>query len=911
MQKRGFLVNTWNIVLLALLCILALFSVVFRTYAADIRPTEDSHVSVFLPNGEKVHIIDGEMTSLDADAIEVRPIVGNTSSQNIFISEEAGKDYKISITNNNSLFLNFSDEVVNFKDGIVVQPLQLFARANNKNSIEVTEITQVSDAQQSTVTILDPGSTLELGTSETPAGTEPKKNEESWSFTIASWNLYNLSDKKVGLTDDPTTLKINLLENYRKILTEYDVVFVQEIINLTAFKSICDRLGTEYSCLSIPETSPGLGRIHLNNRKEFYGLVYRTDVFVEPPKVENTSDSNDDWERPPMKATITFLLPNRTEYHLDVYNIHTKPAYAAKDKNDKHRPKSASVSNELAAIEEITKESEDRIFITGDLNADCSSYPQVRRNQFSGDNWNWYINFGEKTNTAAKSSCAYDRFILNKKMNWQYLDHGIYTGSTDPDGPVINAMIDGKRVSDHYLIWMKVGAGAINTDEPTYPDRAPVHLEGSGFKANMQNTPVYVVKETPINDQALIDVTERIERLSSNANGDLDRTLVWGSASPTGIYSAVLDINDDGTYQQDVDVVTQFNVTNLTKRKFSIMVTSEDGAIQENQHVRKRQKSSQANNLFGHADSSSIQAEDAQVFVTSYDQMDTQYNINTWQSMNGRDLSPIAVDGYPITTSFDDDGVIFDLIWPNIQQSYTENTYDSYGDSLNLVIDVNNNHVFDAGVDLVDTSSITDILAWFASGNQTLGPDSGNNTIATQQYKVFLAKKLPPSFVDLIGLDVESNEYDQATKIASQTYLCSPILTSENLSLLKEAAEIGFRIILPEQNIQDYQLDSQFSRYNEVSFQNVKIEESSTSCFSGSNMALANVSFEKSSESTFQSSNSMDLYQKFTVEGGSNSTVISPQFTVNNGFTLFIPKPDNTQAPREVFQFKTWQKSEL
>ena len=128
---------------------------------------------------------------------------------------------------------------------------------------------------------------------------------------------------------------------------------------------------------------------------------------------------------------------------------------------------------------------------------------------------------------------------------------------------------------------MKVGAGAINTDEPTYPDRAPVHLEGSGFKANMQNTPVYVVKETPINDQALIDVTERIERLSSNANGDLDRTLVWGSASPTGIYSAVLDINDDGTYQQDVDVVTQFNVTNLTKRKFSIMVTSEDGAIQE------------------------------------------------------------------------------------------------------------------------------------------------------------------------------------------------------------------------------------------------------------------------------------------------------------------------------------------
>ena len=389
--------------------------------ASDAVLTVSSDITLRQPNGTVQNLIAGDVTTLEVDAFQLTCITGKRKAQTIAINEQEGVNYIFEIPNGQSAYVNFTDQTVTFFPGtgdqIAVDERQVLAAGANNLKIGITVVTGQTSGDNKHQESLSPGGVFPLDTSSTPASASPAPQPAGWSFTLASWNLLNLSNNKVGLSGSPAHLNTNLLDNYAQILAQFDVIFIQEILGLDAFGRICDTLQVtdpQYQCMTVPGVgATGLGR-PLNNRREYYGLVYNSAIFPSPPQVFGTLNINDDWERPPMRARLRFPLPTGGDYVLTVYNIHTKPAYAAKDKHTNHQIRTASVANELAAVQALTEGSfapTGNVIVTGDLNADCGAYPVLRRTQFPSP-WVWHINAGQKTNTALNSSCAYDRFIF-------------------------------------------------------------------------------------------------------------------------------------------------------------------------------------------------------------------------------------------------------------------------------------------------------------------------------------------------------------------------------------------------------------------------------------------------------------------------------------------------------------------
>jgi deoxyribonuclease-1-like protein len=200
---------------------------------------------------------------------------------------------------------------------------------------------------------------------------------------------------------------------YADKIDDYDIIFIQEIRDKaeTAFPQLCSML-QNYSC----ESSSRAGR---SSSKEQYGIIYKNGINITQIKDYNP-DSNNWWERPPIKTTF-----NINGYELTTYNIHTKPD---------------DVQQELYYLEQIVSNN-GNVIVLGDLNADCSYYNNDKEIEF--DNWNWIIKDNQDT-TVSATNCAYDRIILNNNAKQELKNSGI-------DKKQITS-----SVSDHYLIWVEL-----------------------------------------------------------------------------------------------------------------------------------------------------------------------------------------------------------------------------------------------------------------------------------------------------------------------------------------------------------------------------------------------------------------------------------------------------------------------
>ena len=231
--------------------------------------------------------------------------------------------------------------------------------------------------------------------------------ESSDNFTVANWNLQVFGDTKA---DDSF-----LLFNYMSIISDYDIIFVQELRDKDgdSFDKLCFLL-RGYTC----ETSSRAGR---STSKEQYGIIYKNNIELIELEDYNP-DELDRWERPPIRAVF-----NVSGYLFTAYNIHTKPS---------------DVPNEMDYLEEIiTDEDKGNIIILGDLNADCDYYDRSEENNF--DTWNWLIEDDDDT-TVGQNICSYDRIIINDNMYPEYIDKGIRRKSINSD------------LSDHYLVWVQL-----------------------------------------------------------------------------------------------------------------------------------------------------------------------------------------------------------------------------------------------------------------------------------------------------------------------------------------------------------------------------------------------------------------------------------------------------------------------
>lgn len=225
---------------------------------------------------------------------------------------------------------------------------------------------------------------------------------------IANWNLQIFGVSKAS--------NIELMNSYTQIIDDYDIIFIQEIRDSsnTAFSNLCSML-QNYSCFS----SSRAGR---SSSKEQYGIIYKNTINITSSQDFNP-DSEDRWERPPIK--VNFQINN---YKLTTYNIHIKPDNA---------------QQELNYLEELIPDS-NNVIILGDLNADCSYYNAEKEIEF--DNWNWIIEDNDDT-TSSQSDCAYDRIILNNNAYEEYASSGIHKQDITTS------------LSDHYLVWVEMKIG--------------------------------------------------------------------------------------------------------------------------------------------------------------------------------------------------------------------------------------------------------------------------------------------------------------------------------------------------------------------------------------------------------------------------------------------------------------------
>lgn len=227
--------------------------------------------------------------------------------------------------------------------------------------------------------------------------------------TIMNWNLQIFGPTKAA--------NQTLLKEYSDEISKYDIVFVQEIRDEggTAFKALCDKL-PQYSCV----TTSRAGR---TSSKEQYGIIIKQGI-----KLINYTDFNMEdqltWERAPVKVDV---IVKNTE--LILYNIHTKPD---------------AVQQELQSLQNLitTKEtnSNEKIIILGDLNADCAYFDVSNKTIFSG--WTWVIMDNEDTTTSA-TDCAYDRIILNNNAMDNFQNQGVDISTTQDE-------------SDHFPVWVRL-----------------------------------------------------------------------------------------------------------------------------------------------------------------------------------------------------------------------------------------------------------------------------------------------------------------------------------------------------------------------------------------------------------------------------------------------------------------------
>ncbi|MGC1504640.1 MAG: endonuclease/exonuclease/phosphatase family protein [Sulfitobacter sp.] len=278
--------------------------------------------------------------------------------------------------------------------------------------------------------------------------------------------------------------------------------------------------------------------------------------------------------RPPIIATVTYtpVDPIFMPVVFDIYTSHTKPAYGYSANARPPGTVAGAANNsvvyyELRSIEQNLAAGANKMII-GDLNADCTSYPGYRRGTNFAGGWNWYINYGQKTNTAPGSSCAYDRIILNNALQAFYQAHGIFV---DHYGNATR--IDTQRVSDHFPVWVQFGetqagppppvaapvlAAALAGAEPPRKRRKflgsqTISASGAGLLGQATSAKFFVTSYTTSRNYKsnftydLVDVRGAPTPVTTNNLGDIEQTITWASP-PAGSYVFVFDANGDDKF---------------------------------------------------------------------------------------------------------------------------------------------------------------------------------------------------------------------------------------------------------------------------------------------------------------------------------------------------------------------------
>ena len=238
------------------------------------------------------------------------------------------------------------------------------------------------------------------------------------------------------------------------------------------------------------------------------------------------------------------------------------------------------------------------------------------------------------------------------------------------------------------------------------------------------------------------------------------------------------------------------------------------------------------------------------IYVVSMDLLQNHYSFTTWEA--ARKASPaIQLDkviAVPVnliqgripyellkdediknTLQISDEGLVFANIWPtpsNLIMSYVEpepNDFKTfteyYGKRFAIVVDVNRNGIFDTG-DKVDTHEIGPLADYFEN-NELLNEHCPVD--AVKAYQEFLNERVLPESRELSVNGV----YDDATKNASDEFLCQPYLTKSRFNLLSQYMQTTFVLLPSEEYLENKKLPNGVYRYEQVIIKNLETDPAS------------------------------------------------------------------------------------
>ncbi len=194
------------------------------------------------------------------------------------------------------------------------------------------------------------------------------------------------------------------------------------------------------------------------------------------------------------------------------------------------------------------------------------------------------------------------------------------------------------------------------------------------------------------------------------------------------------------------------------------------------------------------------------------------------------------------TVNVPEDGNVFLPIWINIADKIGQSSATTpnhfitrYGSNFNVVIDINQSGHYQVGEDKVDVHSIGKISSWLSNHDALNNTTQGAEAVAAiKQYQELLNGKLD------VKLAI-TGKFDKATESASITYVCLPSLIKNMSSVLDKDSQIGFKVLLPEQYIQNKQFLSGLYNYAKVNIKNSIVDNLGYSCVNGTDITLQDI----------------------------------------------------------------------
>lgn len=347
-----------------------------------------------------------------------------------------------------------------------------------------------------------------------------------------------------------------------------------------------------------------------------------------------------------------------------------------------------------------------------------------------------------------------------------------------------------------------------------------VHVISSNTAQNMAST-IEDLKENSV-FSAEVHITD---------DGVFEETITWKNPTP-GIYNIILDMDDDDTYDPNIDII------DYTDEIGFIVVDSSDSHndilhLGDNGIEREVYNSDIAENIYTLAKNLPTDV-DVDIYTISEKLLKNNHSgWTTWESSDDITLSGSAVTVYDNTKVHTEhtssDGTLFLSTWKNPSDIFDQDFIDKYGKKFNIVIDVDQDGLFDSTIDKVDTYDIGDMTSWFV--NHNILDSSANDNNAVSEYKEYLNSKLD------LGADEQldsTNDYDDAIQQASYNYLCSNNITTDLFNVIKVGAQTGFRILLEDEYYNAKETVTGRHVYDNVDFDSLDVGDGVVSVIVGS-----------------------------------------------------------------------------